>query len=314
MKSSKSFLISLLISWGIVFPANLFSYWIWTPETNRWINPKYYVMDTPREQFEWAEKFAKDGDLDTAIKKHKQLIKHYPTSSYAATSQYRIGELYLEKGNRFEAFWALQKVIANYPRTSLINKIVTKEFEIANSFFKRARKKFAKIPISGSVKTAELFEKIVENEPFGKYAAESQYKSGLSYLRERNWGQAKESLQKVIDNYPKSKWAEEASYQIIQLSVKKSPKIATDLTALEETVDKCKEFKIVFPESKKGKETDAIMKNVHQKEAEKLYQIGLFYEKQRERKAAVIYYEKTVRLYPETKAAKTAEKRLEKLK
>ncbi len=307
-------LITLILLCGIAFPENLFGYWIWTPETSRWINPKYYIKDTPREQFEWAESFAKDGDLDMAIKKHEQLIKCYPTSSYAATSQYRIGELYLEKGNRSEAFWAFQKVIENYPRTSLIDKIVAKEFEIANSFFDRKRKRFAKIPIPTSVKTAELFEKIVENEPFGKYAAESQYKSGLSYLREKDWERAKDALQKVVDNYSESKWAEEASYQIIWFSLKKSPKIATDLTSLEETIDKCKEFKRTFPESKRGKATERIIEDAHRRKAEKLYQIGLFYEKRRERKAALIYYEKTIRLYPETEAAKTAEERLKKLK
>ncbi|MCK4245322.1 MAG: outer membrane protein assembly factor BamD [Candidatus Omnitrophica bacterium] len=314
MRYCRFLLIALIISGGIAFPENLFSYWIWTPKTGRWINPKYHIKDTPREQFEWAESFAKDGDSDTAIRKHEQLIKCYPTSSDAATSQYRIGELYLEKGKGLRAFWTFQKVIENYPRTSLINEIVAEEFEIANSFFDHKRKRLIKIPITTSVKTAELFEKIVENEPFGKYAAESQYKSGLSYLREKNSEKAKEALQKVIDNYPKTKWAEEASYQLIHLSLKKSPKIATDLTSLEETIDKCKEFKRTFPESKKGEEAESIIENAHQKEAEKLYQIGLFYEKRRERKATIIYYEKIIRLYPQTEVARTAEERLKKLK
>lgn len=299
---------------GIGVPENLLSYWTWTPETSRWINPKYSVKDTPREQFEWAESFVKEGKLDKVIDKHEQLIEHYPTSSYAVTSQYRIGELQLKKGEDLKAFWAFQKTIENYPKTSSIDKIVAKEFEIADSFFKGKRKRFAKIPIERSAKTAELFEKVVENKPFGKYAAESQYKIGLSYLKEKNSEKAKEAFEKVIDNYPKSKWAEEAAYQIILFSAKKNQKIAADQSHLSETIDKCQEFKSTFSESKKGKEIDAFIESAREKEAEKLYKTGLFYEKKKERKSAIIYYEKIIRLYPKTKAAKTAEKKLKKLK
>ena len=313
MRYRKFFLIILLIFGGFVFPQNLFSYWEWTPKTNRWINPKYSVKDTAAEQFAWAESFAKEGKIDMAIKKHKQLIEHFPISSYAAASQYRIGELYLKKGDNLRAFWALQKVIEDYPQTKFIDKVVTKEFEIANSFFEGKRRRFAKIPIA-SVKTAELFEKIVENEPFGKYAAESQYKSGLSYLKEKNPEKAKESFQKVSDNYPKSKWAEKASYRLILFSSRKKQKIARDQSYLSETVDKCKEFKSIYSESEKGEEIDTIIDSALQKEAEKLFSIGLFYEKKKEKKAATIYYQKIIRLYPQTETAKRAEEKLKKLK
>ena len=308
------FLITLLILGGIIFPQNLFSHWEWTPKTNRWINPKYSVKDTAAEQFAWAESFAKKGKIDIAIKKHEQLIEHFPISSYAAASQYRIGELYLEKGDNLRAFWALQKVIEDYPQTKFIGKVVTKEFEIANSLFEGKRRRFAKIPIPGSVKTAELFEKIVENEPFGKYAAESQYKSGLSYLKEKNPEGAKEAFQKVGDNYPKSKWAEKASYRLILFSSRKKQKIARDQSYLSETVDQCKEFKSIYSESEKEKEIDTIIDSAHQKEAEKLFSIGLFYEKKKEKKAATIYYQKIIRLYPQTEIAKSAEEKLKKLK
>ncbi len=314
IKYRKFILLTLLILGGIIFPQNIFSYWEWTPKTNRWINPKYSVKDTAAEQFAWAESFAKKGKIDLAIKKHKQLIEHFPISSYSATSQYRIGELYSEKGDNLKAFWALQKVIENYPQTKLINKVVAKEFEITTSLFEGKRRKFAKIPLLGSVKTGELFEKITENEPFGKYAAESQYKSGLSYLKEKNPEAAKEAFQKVSDNYPKSEWAEKASYQLIHLSLKSKAKIARDQSYLSGTVDKCEEFKSSYPESEKEKEINTIIDSAHQKEAEKLFSVGLFYEKKREKKAATIYYQKIIRLYPQTEAAKKAEEKLKKLK
>jgi len=28
------------------------AFWVWTPETNKWVNPKYSVKGTPQEQLE----------------------------------------------------------------------------------------------------------------------------------------------------------------------------------------------------------------------------------------------------------------------
>jgi hypothetical protein len=49
-------------------------YWEWTPQTKKWINPKYAVKSTPEEQFNYAEEFRKNGKIDIAIREHKKLL------------------------------------------------------------------------------------------------------------------------------------------------------------------------------------------------------------------------------------------------
>ena len=39
---------------GFLWAAPSFAYWEWTPQTGRWINPKYASKATPQEQYEWA--------------------------------------------------------------------------------------------------------------------------------------------------------------------------------------------------------------------------------------------------------------------
>ncbi len=62
----------------------LFAYWEWTPETGRWINPKYYVGATSAEQWEIAMNTYKAGDYEKALREFKKLLEYFPTSTEAS--------------------------------------------------------------------------------------------------------------------------------------------------------------------------------------------------------------------------------------
>jgi len=49
------------------------AYWVWTPKTNKWVNPKLAVKETPKEQMEWAMGFYEKGEFTPALKEFKQL-------------------------------------------------------------------------------------------------------------------------------------------------------------------------------------------------------------------------------------------------
>ena len=47
-------LLIFLISYPLLL---IYPYWEWTPETGRWINPKYAPKPTPEEQWKYAMGF-----------------------------------------------------------------------------------------------------------------------------------------------------------------------------------------------------------------------------------------------------------------
>ena len=51
----RALLLSLTVFFLMASPSSAF--WVWTPETNKWVNPKFAVKDTPREQLEYALAF-----------------------------------------------------------------------------------------------------------------------------------------------------------------------------------------------------------------------------------------------------------------
>ena len=98
-------LIILLICWGTVqAPAS--AYWIWTPKTGKWVNPKTAVKSTPQEQFAFAKNLYDIKNYEEAKREFKKLLKSYPKSFEASEGQYYLGRLEEAQENLYEAFLA----------------------------------------------------------------------------------------------------------------------------------------------------------------------------------------------------------------
>ncbi|MEI6863356.1 MAG: hypothetical protein WCK38_03050, partial [Candidatus Omnitrophota bacterium] len=63
------------------------AYWLWTPDSKKFVNPKYAVKDSPKEQYDWAMSFYEAKDYQRATAEFEKLTKNYEYSEYAARSQ-----------------------------------------------------------------------------------------------------------------------------------------------------------------------------------------------------------------------------------
>ena len=71
-----------------LFSNTVWAYWVWTPGTKKFINPKNAVKDSPKEQFEWAMTFYNAKDYQRATTEFDKLTKQYEYSEYASRAQY----------------------------------------------------------------------------------------------------------------------------------------------------------------------------------------------------------------------------------
>ena len=73
----KRIILSLLItSFFFLQPAQ--AYWIWTPKSGKWVNPKNLPKDTPGEQFAYAKSFFDADKYAQAQREFRKLIKAFP--------------------------------------------------------------------------------------------------------------------------------------------------------------------------------------------------------------------------------------------
>lgn len=287
----------------------VYSFWIWTPKTGKWVNPKNIAKDNPKAQFEYALSFFNEKKFEDALREFKRLLKEYPKSFEASESQYYLGLIEEARGNLYEAYQAYQKLIDKYPFSERIKEVVEKEYNIADKFMSGYKRKALGMTLPVENPAIEIFTKVVENSTYGPLAPKAQYKLGLVLKGAQRYYEAEDAFNKIVANYPDSEWAEPAKFQIAtcRAAVSRSPDY--DQGAAGEAKQKFEEFVREHPDAVLSQEAEINIAKLNEKEAAASYNTARFYEKQKAYKAARIYYNNVVNNYPNSVwAAKSIEK------
>ncbi|MBU4149133.1 MAG: outer membrane protein assembly factor BamD [Candidatus Omnitrophica bacterium] len=307
-------LILLLIMMFFVATGPCLAYWVWTPESGKWENPKYAAKDTPEEQLVYAQGAYKEGNFKLALKEFKKLIKYYPLSKEAPTAQYYIGRIMQDTGKYYDAFKALQKVIDLYPYTELVDDVIEREYNIGELFFSGHKINIlGPIKVPAKDKAIEIFKAVADNAPYGKYADMAMYKAGLTYKDIYDYDNAILMFKGLIDKYPNSELIDKARYQLAECSKLLSLNPEYDQTPTEVAREEFEEFIEKHPESEMAKDAKKIVEKLKNREAENAYNIGQFYEARKMPGSAAVYYRDVIQGYPDTVWAGKSRERLNEI-
>lgn len=308
-------IITILLAALLLSSSNAFSYWIWTPQTKRWVNPKYAPKDTPEEQLLYAMDLFEAKDYKRALDEFKKVITYYKRSESAADAQYYVGRCYEELQNPYPAFLAYQETVEKYPFSQRIDEVIKREYDIGERLFQGEKIKFVGVPFAAtSEQIIEVFKKVVTNAPYSEYAPMAQYRIGELYKRLQFYSEAIDAFQKIIVDYPDSKIANDAKFQVAICAASGSPGSAYDQELTNEAIKKFDEFVRANPDSERAKEAQKEKIELMEKQAKSLYDIALFYEARGKYNSAIIYYEDIVNNFSSTSTTPRAMEKLEVLK
>jgi len=299
---NKKYLYILIIVVIAIFVAHsAFAYWIWTPRTNKWINPKYAVKDTPDEQMDWAMSFYNGGEYTKAITEFDKLIKNYPNSVHAPAAQYYAGRSFEAIDDYYEAFLAYQKAIDKYPYNERVDEIIEREYKIGSLFVDGQKAKIMGMKILPAMdKAVEVLTKVVQNAPYGRYADLAQFKIGEAYKNDGFYEEAVLAYQKLIDDYPKSPLAEDAKYQIALATYYVSRDPAYDQEFTDRAIDEYKRLINETADVELNQEARTALDQLREKKARSTFETGLFYEKSGHPQSALVYYKEVAENYSDT--------------
>ncbi len=233
----------------------------------------------------------------------------------SAEAQFSLGLCLEGQGRPYDAFKAYQKVAEKYPFSERFSDVVEKQYQIGERMLNGEGKKgkFVAAVVGGEYDVIDVFRTVIKNAPYGKYAAPSQYKIGL-YLTERGlYQEARDEFEKVVNDYPDSEWVKAAKYQIALVDAKRSTAPAYDQKVTKAAVDEFKEFAKVYPDAQLSKQAQGQIQQLREKEAENSFLVARFYEKQKDYKAARIYYGTVLEEYRGSPWAQKAEGKLHEL-
>jgi len=284
------------------------AFWVWTPETNKWVNPKYAVKDTPSEQLQFALGFYEAKEYKEAIRELKKLIKHFPRAREAPDAQYYIGLSLEEQEQLFDAFKGYQVVIDKYPFSERSAEIVKRQYDIGVKLLEGEdrKSKFMESLKGTNYNVIEIFKTVIKNAPYGDYAPLAQYKMGLYLMENHLFQEARDEFEKVLNDYPDSEWAKAAKYQIAITDARRSSGAQYDQKITQAAVEEFEDFLEIYPDAELSKKAKEQIRKLREKEAENNFVIAQFYEKRKNYKASKIYYQIVVDDYKNSSWAKKA--------
>ena len=291
------------------------AFWLWSPKAKKWRNPKYSPLASPQAQFDYSLEFYKNEKYKEALIEFRKLMHHFPDSKQAPDAQFYIGMCFEKLGNPYQAFKEYQKVVDSYPYSDKINEIIVMEYRIGEYFLNKEKTKWLGVVLDEFFEhpSIEIFGKVIENAPYSESAHAAQYKLGLLYRSLARYEESVESFKELVENYPESKWAEPAKYQLALTSAEASLDSDYDQELSQEAKNRFQEFVSEHPDAEISQEVEEELAKLRDKEAQKYFDIGQFYYKDRDYKSAEIYYDYVIKHFPKTLLAERSKQRLEEI-
>lgn len=291
------------------------AYWIWTPQTKKFINPKNAVKDTPKEQFDWAMSFYNAKDYQRAVFEFDKLAKQYEFSDYASRAQYYVGLCYENMQKYYTAFENYQKAIDNFPHLANMDEVLARQYAIGMIYLEKPNPKVLGNDIMAPLDRAvEIFKRVVENAPYGKHAEDAQLKLGEALKKSERYEEAVQAYHKIVDDYPNSKFATKAMYEEAYCAYKASLRPAYDSNATNNAIKTFEKFVDKNKDTGLTQEAVKTMKRLKDNVSEKSFETAQFYEARGKAEAAIIYYQDIIDTYPDSPFTDKAKIKIGELK
>ena len=273
------------------------------------------MSGTAQQLFERAQEAERRGNFGAAIKAYRTIVKKHPTDTLAPGACYRLGQLEEQAHKYLLAAQSYAVLAEKYPKSERFEEAVEGMFRIGETYLTGQKTKLLGITIkSGTEQAAEIFTLIIRTAPYGKYTARAQFDLGRAREKQGQNEAAIAAYQAVVEKFPDDPIAVDAQYQIGYIWSKASASGTYDPAAANHAKVAFEDFLARFPNSEKAAQARQNLKRMEHKETSTAYDIAKFYDKQKEYRAAAIYYNEVIRTQPGSTEGERAKKRISELR
>jgi outer membrane protein assembly factor BamD len=306
------YLLCLITAFCVAFPTRCPAPLVWR-KGEGWTYERAGVTTagTPREQLEIARKFQEKKEFDNAVGAYRRLLARWPTASAAQEARLGLAESLTALGYLYKGFKEYQNLIEKNPNSPYFDTVLERQFEIGNRFLAGEKHRLWHLRIFGGLdKAVEIYETVVRNGPYSKVGPEAQFRIGLVYEKQKDYISAVHAYEKVLERYPRLPIAEEAQFAVGWAYRKEAGRSEYDQNNANQAIAAFSDFLLRYPDSRKAKRAQELLVELKQEQSRGLFQIGQFYEKRRNYKAALIYYNEVIEQNPKSDWAGTAQKKI----
>ena len=253
------------------------------------------------------------GQEKKALKLYTTASKKYPNSVFAAEALYRTGLIREKRHEYYKAFDIFQTMVTRYPNSEKFNQVIGEQYRIASQLFEGKRSRIWGIfpGFRNREKAVEYFEIIVHTAPYSDYAPLSLMNSARGYKNSGESEMAIDALDRMINTYPRNTLTPDAYLKIAQTHASLVDGPLYDQASTKEAITYYEDYMILFPgdagmaSAEKGL---AGMKKVLAQS--KLTIADYYYKYRRNYKAAKVFYNEAITVYPDSDVAAQARAKL----
>ena len=260
-------------------------------------------------------------EIREAVRQHKfrqalhladEFLKKYPGDPSGEQVMALAGEAQMRRGRYFEAFKWYQRQVREYPTGTLFHQALQREYEIADAFLNgRKRIVLGFLPVSATDDGLDILTRIAEQAPGSKMAQKALLRIADYHYDHQEWSQAIDAYEQFLSLY--ARVSDKTSYAMLQsarASYAMYRGIQYDETPLLDAEQKFRSFQENYPAQAAQANVAAILLQIKDIRAQKLYAVGEFYLRTNHPDAAAHTWRALVRLYPNSDWAKRASDRL----
>ena len=268
----------------------------------------YSAAQTAQQEKNWSE----------VIKNSKLVVTHYSDSAFAPDALFLLATAYFETGEYELANERFTEYLKKQTSPETFEQAIRYKFEIARRFEDGARMHlmgWQYLPkwISAKDFAIDIYDEVIATLPRHELASEALYRKASLLYELEDFKPAIEAYQALIRRFPKHHRAPESYIGIAQVYLKQCETEFKDPDFLDLAQINLGKFEEDFPTEERLHEAKAMLLSMKEKYAGELFETGQFYERTKKAQAAALYYHNIKTRYPETNAAKQAEKRLQSL-
>jgi outer membrane protein assembly factor BamD len=272
------------------------------------------MSGTAQQLFERAQEAERRGDLGGAMKAYRIIVKKHGKDTLAAGSCYRLAQLQEQTHKYLLAAQSFAVLCEKYPKSDHFEEAVEGMFRIGESYLTGTKTKILGVTFkSGMDDAADIFTMIIRTAPYGKYTARAQFDLGRAREKQNRNEAAIAAYQSVVEKFPDDPIAVDAQYQIGYIWSRASANGTYDPAAANNAKIAFEDFLSRYPNSEKAKQAKQNLKHMESKQTSTAYDVARFYDKQKQYRAAAIYYNEVIRQQPASTQGEKAKKRISEL-
>lgn len=268
-----------------------------------------------REALRQGEALENSGKTEEAARVYRSIVKTNGFSAVAPKAQFQLGKCLEKQGNYKDAFKTYTEYTTRYPRGGEFDAVIQSQFEIAKLYLNGRKKKVLGVPIASDYDQAEeMFAAIVKRAPFHKLSPLAQFNVGQAMEKQGKPAEAIVAYQEVITRYPGDPVADDAQYQIGYVQYRETQTGSYDQNARLKAKEAFEDFVNRYPGSEKVAQARENINSLGGTDVKGTLGIAKFYDKTKNYKAAVVYYNEVIRVAPSSPESEQSRKRIDELK